>query len=78
MSRLCERTFNRDEATMTDRTDPLAPGTGDPTRPTIERDDSLREAAEPLKQHGDALRDGSGSRQGQSPPNVGSDPKTGA
>lgn len=42
----------------------------------LTRDDSLREASEPLKQEGDALRDGSGSRQGQSPPNVGNtDPR---
>ena len=60
---------------MSDRNDPLKPGSGDPARPTTHQDDSLREEAAPLKQHGDALREGSGSRQGQSPPNVGSDPK---
>lgn len=39
-------------------------------RPTTDAGDQLRVEREPLKQEGDALRDGSGSRQGQSPPNV--------
>jgi hypothetical protein len=41
------------------------------TRPVLKPDDRLQLDDGPLKQHGDALRDGSGSRQGQSPPNVG-------
>lgn len=40
----------------------------DPTRPAMERHAGLREQSEPLKREGDALRDGSGSRQGQTPP----------
>ncbi|MDB4880803.1 MAG: hypothetical protein JWL60_2249 [Gemmatimonadetes bacterium] len=40
------------------------------TRPTTSRDDALQVDDGPLKQEGDALRDGSGSRHGQSPPNV--------
>lgn len=32
--------------------------------------DELRLEPQPLKQEGDTLRDGSGSRQGQSPPNA--------
>lgn len=55
---------------MTKQPDDAAPsGTNaDPT--TVRNDDALRAEPAPLKQEGDALRDGSGSRQGQSPPNV--------
>ena len=40
-------------------------------RTELHADDRLQLDDHPLKQEGDALRDGSGSRQGQSPPNVG-------
>jgi hypothetical protein len=53
-----------------DRTSP-APASPASDRSTTDGVDQLRTEREPLKQEGDALRDGSGSRQGQSPPNVG-------
>lgn len=62
---------------MTDRTNPLSPATSDPARPTTHQDDSLQEETAPLKQHGDALRDPSGSRQGKSLPNAGTEPRAG-
>lgn len=54
------------------RDDQHRPTPASPTsdRPTTEGGDQLRIEREPLKQEGDALRDGSGSRQGQSPPSV--------
>ena len=42
----------------------------DANRQKLRRDDELHTDSGPIQQHGDALRDGSGSRQGQSPPVV--------
>lgn len=53
-----------------DRTGPT-PGEPASDRSSSDDVDRLRVEREPLKHEGDALRDGSGSRQGQSPPNVG-------
>jgi len=44
---------------------PLAPSPGRASRATTHQDDA--EPQPPLKQHGDALLDGSGSRQGSDP-----------
>jgi len=41
-----------------------------PSRPETRPVRELQVEDAPLKQEGDALRDGSGSRHGQSPPNV--------
>lgn len=53
---------------MTDRPHPTPEP--DAERPAVRPDQTLEAQDAPLKQEGDALRDGSGSRHGQSPPNV--------